>query len=330
MGAAATVSTTVADGFRWQDAKPGKWAYHYVPVPNESGTPPIPIGVVRGDTEGPSVLVVAGTHGTELVPQSATLDLLHGLDPSEVRGTVVIVLCLDVAAAQAGCPLVNPVDRKNLNRVWPGNRAGTYTEALADSVFADFVDPVDVVIDLHGGEWYEEVMPMAIIRETGNRELDDATLAMAKATGQDVIEVQPVAPGGNVTLSGSGSAAGKKAMTCEVGGWGRDRPQDRARTTLAVYGALGSVGCVQRPTSPFRGRLVGSSEVVRTQSAGILRRVAGVGETVAAGQTVAEVADHFGVQSSQLSSAQGGLVIASSRARMAPPGALVVKLAREQ
>ncbi|HWI20228.1 MAG TPA: succinylglutamate desuccinylase/aspartoacylase family protein, partial [Vicinamibacterales bacterium] len=55
-------------------------------------------------------------------------------------------------------PYVNPVDRKNLNRVFPGRADGTQTERIAWTITTEIIRRADAHIELHSGdgaEWLE-------------------------------------------------------------------------------------------------------------------------------------------------------------------------------
>jgi predicted deacylase len=61
-----------------------------VPAGVDSGTR-IPVTVVRGREAGPTLALIAGTHGAEVAPIVALQRLRRELDPARVRGTVILV-----------------------------------------------------------------------------------------------------------------------------------------------------------------------------------------------------------------------------------------------
>ena len=91
-----------------------------VPAGTADGATRVPVTVFHGASPGPVLALTAGVHGYEFVPILAAQRLLTEIDPATLRGTVVIVRLAHVEAFEQRVPYVNPFDRKNLNRVFPG------------------------------------------------------------------------------------------------------------------------------------------------------------------------------------------------------------------
>src|SRR5918999_5911862 len=73
-------------------ARPGEKASGMMTVPTrgDSGTQ-IPITIIRGRQAGPTLALIAGTHGSEVAPIVALQRLRASLDPAQLRGTVILV-----------------------------------------------------------------------------------------------------------------------------------------------------------------------------------------------------------------------------------------------
>lgn len=104
---------------------------------NNRQTTEIPITIVRGLQEGPTLVVLAGVHGSEYSPITATQRLAHDLDPPLQRGTVILVHIANFPSYIGRTVYASPVDGKNLNRVFPGDRNGTLTEVIANFLVQD-------------------------------------------------------------------------------------------------------------------------------------------------------------------------------------------------
>ncbi|MFQ5426058.1 MAG: succinylglutamate desuccinylase/aspartoacylase family protein, partial [Gaiellales bacterium] len=76
----------------------------------------------------------------------------HGreLDAGAIRGRVIIMPALNLPALLAGQRL-SPVDGKNMNRVFPGERNGTITSVIAHYVSTELLPRADAVVDIHSG-----------------------------------------------------------------------------------------------------------------------------------------------------------------------------------
>ncbi|MDP1572124.1 MAG: succinylglutamate desuccinylase/aspartoacylase family protein [Vicinamibacterales bacterium] len=91
----------------------------------------IPVTVFHGASDGPVLALTAGVHGYEFPPILAAQALLDRIDPARLRGTVILVRIANVEAFEQRVPYVNPFDRQNLNRSFPGRSDGTPTERIA-------------------------------------------------------------------------------------------------------------------------------------------------------------------------------------------------------
>ena len=124
---------------------------------NDPGTF-IPVSIIKGASPGPAVLMVAGVHGYEFSPILAAKRLADEIDPETLSGDLIIVRAAHVPAFEARSPYVNPNDRKNLNRSFPGRADGTQTERIAWALSSEIIPAADFVLDVHSGdgaEWLE-------------------------------------------------------------------------------------------------------------------------------------------------------------------------------
>ena len=131
-----------------------------VPVPAGKLDPAthIPVTVFHGAATGPTLALTAGVHGFEYPPILAAQQLLERIDPRELSGTVILVRIAHVAAFEQRVPYVNPFDRKNLNRVFPGSPDGTQSERIAWALTTEVIRRSDLHVELHSGdgaEWLE-------------------------------------------------------------------------------------------------------------------------------------------------------------------------------
>ena len=65
---------------------------------------------------------------------TASADLSKQIDPATLHGTVVLVRLAHVEAFERRVPYVNPFDRKNLNRVFPGRPDTRWFGGSAEAV----------------------------------------------------------------------------------------------------------------------------------------------------------------------------------------------------
>jgi predicted deacylase len=176
----------------------------------------IPYARITGRAgEGPHLTVVAGVHGCEYTGMAAVMRLIDRLDPDALRGTVTAVPTLNPPAFWARSAFVVPADGKNLNRCFPGDPAGSLTEALAHAVFTQLIAPSDYLLDLHAGDLPEALEPFALYEES---DVEDRSRRLALAYGLGHVVRQSRA---SRTVGGSTSSAaadaGIPAIIAEVG-----------------------------------------------------------------------------------------------------------------
>lgn len=100
--------------------------------------------------DGPTVGISAAIHGNENTSAQIVRALWPVLRSAPIEGRVLL---LPVAnpRAMAVNRRFTPVDELNLNRHFPGSPAGWHTDQLAAAITREFLDRIDVHIDLHAG-----------------------------------------------------------------------------------------------------------------------------------------------------------------------------------
>jgi uncharacterized protein len=130
----------------------------------------IPVIVVNGAKSGPVLALVSGAHGTEYASIIALEKLIPALDPAELSGTVVLLPLVNIPSFLQKVPHVNPIDKKSMNRYYPGKPDGTQTDRVSYLITKEVVDRCDYLIDYHGGDLDESLRPYAYWGPTGKAE----------------------------------------------------------------------------------------------------------------------------------------------------------------
>jgi predicted deacylase len=298
----------------------------HLDIPGGDGEPDtyVPVGVIEGLTTGPSAAVVAGVHGTEWVGQDAVQALWRELSPESIHGSLTVIFAADVVAAAAGSPGVTPFDRRNLNRVWPGAADGTWSERLAARLWDQLLGGPEVVIDIHGGEWTEEVNAFGLVHPTGADALDQHILQLAQRMGLPFIAMTE----GVGTLSGAVARDGRVGLAMEVGGGGRRTREDVGIIVRAIRGALAAAGSLAEgePGSGGPAIVLDKGEMVRSPADGVLVPAVEVGQRVTQGETLATIHGFDGTLLHTVASPAAGMVLLRSVARVVAPGSLLVSL----
>lgn len=91
------------------------------------------------------VCLVCGIHGNEITPQYIAEKLINQQEKLNSR------VCIILDSNQQGILMQqreNPIDKVDLNRIFPGNNKGSISERISASLF-NFVQKFDLVIELH-------------------------------------------------------------------------------------------------------------------------------------------------------------------------------------
>jgi predicted deacylase len=180
----------------------------------------IPVAVVHGAKPGPVLAVIAGSHGTEYTSIIALEKLIGMLNPREISGTVIIVPLINIQSFEQKVPHVNPIDKKSMNRFYPGKIDGTQTERASYLITKQVVEQSDHLIDLHGGDLDESLRPYSYWTKTGNEKQDQISREMVLAFGLDTIIIsadRPKDPQASRYLENTASTRGKPSITAEAG-----------------------------------------------------------------------------------------------------------------
>ncbi|MCI5078173.1 N(2)-acetyl-L-2,4-diaminobutanoate deacetylase DoeB [Oricola sp.] len=123
------------------------------------GSVMIPITVVKNG-DGPTALLTGANHGDEYEGPVALQELAATLSAEDVSGRVIIVPFFNYPAFRAGTR-TSPIDKGNLNRIFPGRPDGTVTEKIADYFATVLVPRADFILDFHSGGKTLDFLPFA-------------------------------------------------------------------------------------------------------------------------------------------------------------------------
>lgn len=182
------------------------------------GTVEIPIFVLKNGS-GPTVLLTGGVHGDEYEGQIAVLRLARTLRAEEIQGRVVMIPAVNMPAVLNDTRL-SPVDQRDLNRCFPGNPRGTFSEMLAHFIDSAILPHIDISIDLHTAGHSMEAALSTNMHFVPDQALRQRTLEAAAAFGAPFNVVFWGVDEG-ATLTSSVERRGILSLGTELGGWGR-------------------------------------------------------------------------------------------------------------
>lgn len=248
----------------------------------------------RGSQDGPRVTLIGGIHGCEYSSIAAVTRFMRQLDTARLAGSIVAVPVVSLASFRARSPFVVPADGKNLNRSFPGTLDGTYTDVLARSIFDELIAPADVVLDLHGGDMVEGLVPFALYDES---EVEERAREIAVAFGLPyVVRERATAGPPKGMTSTAAAAAGIPAVIAEAGGRGQLEEEAVQVLVRGVGNALRSLSMLPGdPDPPPSGmRNVERFLWLRTSRAGWWDAAVAAGAEVEASARLGYVRDLYG------------------------------------
>ena len=269
-----------------------------------------PYIAIAGEASGPTVLVTAGIHAAEYTGIEAAIRLGRGIDPTHVRGILLVLPLLNRPGFYERSVYVNPEDGDNLNRVFPGDPKGRWGERFAHRLLTEIVTRCEYAIDLHAGDLIEDLTPFVIYRETGEAALDERIRKMANAYGARwAVKSAPTGerPGSLYALAALNGVA---SMLAESGGRGLLIEQDVARHVRGVTNILRAIGALEgAPEAVAPPRVVSSFDWLRSPLEGIFHTRVSVEQQVKAGDVVGELVDLVGEPLATVKAPATGVVL---------------------
>ena len=272
-----------------------------------AGTPiKMPLYLLNGAMDGPTVVVTAGIHGAEYVGIESAYRLAQQSDPATLSGQLIVAPISSMNAFAKRSIYLCPPDDKNLNRQFPGKVNGTFAEQLAYWIFNNLISRANFYIDLHGGDMNEALVPFSIIRRSDNADIFNKSLAMAQAFGLPNI----VSSVGNGQTNSAAAAAGIPSVLAEVGGqglWPEAQVQYMSaglRRAVAHAGVLPGTG-----EAPPPARMIEDMVWMRSSHDGLFYPTCAVGDTVQKGQSLGRITDFLGQTVEELVSPASGVVL---------------------
>ncbi len=103
-----------------------------------------------GESDGPTVGISGSIHGNENAGSQIIRELWPVLRDSELAGRILLLPVANPRAFAVN-KRYTPVDELNLNRQFPGSTTGWYSDHLAAAITHEFLERIDIHIDLHAG-----------------------------------------------------------------------------------------------------------------------------------------------------------------------------------
>ncbi|MEE2754282.1 MAG: succinylglutamate desuccinylase/aspartoacylase family protein [Candidatus Latescibacterota bacterium] len=273
-------------------AKPGTAERGYIAITEmRDGTPTqIPVVLVNGSCEGPTLYLQAISDGDELNGLGVIRRVLGRIDPARLCGQVIAVPIVNVHALHAH-QAFSPVDNKKMNRCFPGRRDGTSSQRIAYWLFQNAVLQSDYVVDLHQGG----IRPMideVRVRVDRRKRIHRACLEMARIFGIGyILDVR----GPEGQLARSAPDEGIPTIDPELGGCIGWDEGSILKGVTGVENLMKHHGMVSgKPNIPHRQVVVDGFLSLLSNRGGIIDYRAELYDVLQKDDPVADITDPFG------------------------------------
>ena len=253
------------------------------------GSVMIPLAVIRNGS-GPTALFTGGNHGDEYEGPLALYELARTLDPKAVSGTVIIVPAMNYPAFRVGTR-TSPIDKGNMNRIFPGRPDGTVTEKIADFFQRELLPRADIVLDFHSGGRTLDFVPFAAAHVLPDKALEKKAFAAVEAysapRSMKMIEIDAVG-----MYDTAAEEMGMLFVTTELGGGGTSRAETVRIARRGAMNLLHHVGIVSGAIDKSETRWLDmpSGECFSfAEEDGMIETMVDLGSPVEAGQVIARI-----------------------------------------
>ena len=288
---------------------------YYNLMNNDAARIDMPVGVVNGSEDGPTLIVTGGLFATEYSGVEAASRMYRDFTPEKLAGRVIIIPVITLDAFRFRTPMfkltsgVSPMDGKSLNSVFPGDPNGSPTEVVAHYLFDRLIKKSDYHIDLRGGDLAESHVIHSIHPNNAADEVNRVSREMARSCGFQYFQARDVDPG---SLVYEASQAGTPSIITQCGLGYKVQPEEDFINShiLAVTNNMKYFNILEGiPEVPDNQRefTVGFDQL-RARTCGVFQGIADQGDLISRGQLLGKVTGLDGSVLEELHSPIDGVV----------------------
>ena len=244
--------------------------------------------IIGGAGDGPTVGISGAVHGDENTGSQIIRALWPILTQTPFKGRIKLLPVANPRAFAVNNRFA-PVDKLNLNRQFPGDPRGWFTDQLAAAMAAEFLEKIDIHFDMHAGTDRPTVDYVYIM----NAE------KLSRAFGSRVL-YRPKEGVGGTTFSGTTKSVtidkcGIPAVVVELGGGIMDQTPYVQRGVDGVINMLKAAGVLDGEPTPPPPQIVvrGITGIRPTQGGWLETEAPALGEEMAGGAVLGRVVSPY-------------------------------------
>lgn len=137
------------------EAQPGNKVYGAFKTGETHGRFPvqIPMHIIAGAAEGPTLVIQAGVSGLEIEPALILPQVVKEIDPQTIAGTLIVIPLMNTSGFEF--EQVNSVwDNAHLNQLGRGSATGTVSQQMIFQYYQSVIAQANALIDIRtGAQW---------------------------------------------------------------------------------------------------------------------------------------------------------------------------------
>jgi len=276
-----------------------------------AGLHQVPITLINGHGDGPTLIVNGGEHGSEYNGPAAALRLCAELDPNNISGNVIIVPLVNTLAFEGRWMHSNPVDYRDITSCYlpeipkTGSGHPLITYQVASTFYREVLAKGDYRLNLHGGDIEEDVLVSTMYSKTGtDAKRDEVSLALCRNFGWSWIREGLPKP---KPQSDKGLPM-PISMGTEAGGMGRCQSDIVSQVVKGVLNAMKYLKMLDgKPDIPPTAKVFNPYHIY-SQHGGFFISNVRAGDLVSKGNTLGTVRNLFGEIVEEIQAPTSGVI----------------------
>jgi predicted deacylase len=234
------------------------------------------------------------------------------INPKDLNGTLIVVPVVNMPSFQTRTPYVCPIDGLNINRIFPGKPNGSMSHRIAYTLFSEVISKANYVIDLHGGDLYESIIPFVAYYKTGKQNVDQETSTLCKLFETEYIWETSSNGNGWVpdgTLFAEATKKGIPAILAEAGGEGKLEERYVSILFEGVLNVMKYLNMVEGKPRISKQKVVRNGNWAFAKHGGIFQTYVKAGSKVSKGDILGEIRNIYGEKIDSIVAATSGVIL---------------------
>jgi uncharacterized protein len=282
----------------------------------------MPIEVVSGIKDGPTLFVSSTIHGDEINGIEIVRRLLDYVKVDKICGTLIAIPIVNIFGFNDHSRYLP--DRRDLNRCFPGIKNGSLASQLAYKFMQEIVLKSDYGIDIHSGSFHRSNYPQ--VRTNIDEEIN---LELAKVFNAPAIINSNLRDG---SLRSAGMQANIPIILYEAGEILRF-DENATKTGLnGILNVMEKIGMIAKaPQDDAKKIFIAlSSSWLRASQSGIFISNIKLGDMVQKGQIIGSISNPFGDNKIEIRVNEDGMVIGLTMMPLVNKGDALLHIASQK